>query len=98
MPLITADPGAQLRCEKHTNLVRELRPELAVRDELEQAPVRIAEVHVPATAARARLALQRPRHDCDSVVTQMDNCILDGAGPDEAEIAVSRFDRPVRVQ
>jgi hypothetical protein len=72
--------------------------ELGVGDKLEQASVRIAEVDVAAAAASARVALLWPRHDVDPVLLQMIDRLFDRPGPDEAEVAVSWFDRPLSIQ
>src|SRR5439155_24104540 len=66
---------------------------LVVRDELEQSAVRDAEVEVPASPARARVALERPGHDRDLVPAQVLDCLFDRSRPDETEVAVAWLDR-----
>src|SRR5205085_10433806 len=66
-------------------------------DELEQAPVRVAEVHMAARPARSRITLERPDR-LDTVRCQMLDGLLDRPRPDEAEVAVARLDRALCVQ
>jgi hypothetical protein len=66
-----------------------------VRDEFEQAAVRVAEVDAPSLAPRA-LAPHRAELDPHAVGAQVIDRVLDWSGPDEAEIASARLYREPR--
>src|SRR5439155_1199599 len=64
------------------------------------AAVRGARTAAPmaASAACARVTLERPCHDLDPVPTQLLHRFLDRAWPHEAEVAVSWFDGLLSIQ
>src|SRR5690242_21326493 len=66
-----------------------------VGHELHQRAVRIAEIDTRAPALGAE-PLHWPRLDGDATALEMCNCICNGAGPFEAEIAVARLHRQPR--
>src|SRR5260221_3134597 len=68
-----------------------------VRNQLEQAPVRVAEVDARAGATRPQ-ALDRAELDFDSLAPEMLDGALDRSVPDEAEVAVPRPDRVGRAR
>jgi hypothetical protein len=72
-----------------TSLGRSRNPRSGVRDELEQRPVRVAEVDAHARAAGAG-ALDRAGLDRDASGAKVLDRRLDRAVPHEAEVAVSR--------
>ena len=61
----------------------------AVRDQLEQRAVGVAEVHARARPSSSR-TLDGPGLELDLVGAQMLHRLPDGAGPDEAEVGVAR--------
>jgi hypothetical protein len=78
--------------------MRSFSQTLLVGNELKQASIGVAEVHVLTASPCPCLAFCRACDDRHAATSEMFHRRLDRSRPDEAKVAVARFDWPLSVQ